>query len=118
MASEGRPSPKKIKAPHGATVFEIEWSDGTKATIPHEILRGYCPCATCQGHSGSIEYKPGGNLELREIRRVGNYALTLEWGDGHDSGIYSFDYLSKLGKRVEQQGVEALKQQPTPREPI
>jgi DUF971 family protein len=118
MPLERRLNPKRVKAPHGARVFEIEWSDGTRSVLPHDILRGYCPCATCQGHSGLIEYRPGGNLELVEIRRTGNYALTLAWADGHDSGIYAFDYLYKLGQRVEQEGEAALKQVPTPREPI
>lgn len=118
MSFERRLTPKLVKAPHGAMVFEVEWSDGSRSVVPHEILRGYCPCATCQGHSGEIAYKPGGNLELVEIRRVGNYALALGWADGHDSGIYSFDYLHKLGKRVEVEGAEALKQTPTEREPI
>jgi DUF971 family protein len=118
MPFERRLTPKLVKAPHGARVFEVEWSDGTRSVIPHEILRGYCPCASCQGHAGQIEYRPGGNLELVEIRRVGNYALGLGWADAHDSGIYSFDYLYKLGQRVETEGIEALKLAPTPREPI
>jgi DUF971 family protein len=101
-------TPKRIKAPHGATIFEIEWSSGERSVLPHEILRGYCPCATCQGHSGTIEYVPGGNLELRTIERVGNYALSLGWGDGHDSGIYTFEYLKKLGERLEAEGMDAL----------
>ncbi len=118
MAFERRPTPKRIKAPHGARIFEIEWSDGTRSAIPHEILRGYCPCATCQGHSGQIAYRPGGNLELMEISRVGNYAIGLKWADAHDSGIYSFDYLQQLGKRLESEGAEALLANPIPREPI
>lgn len=118
MPLKRRLTPKLVKAPHGATVFEVEWSDGTRSELPHEILRGYCPCATCQGHSGEIAFRPGGNLELVEIRRVGNYALALGWADGHDSGIYSFDYLYKLGERVEREGVESLTQNPIEREPI
>jgi DUF971 family protein len=118
MPFERRPTPKRVKAPHGARVFEVEWSDGTRSVLPHEILRGYCPCATCQGHSGQIEYRSGGNLELIEIQRVGNYALGLKWADGHDSGIYSFDYLQKLAQRLQEEGPEALKQNPTPRDPV
>lgn len=86
--------------------MEITWADGHKGVYPHEILRGYCPCAGCQGHSGTIKFvpggelearfKPGGDLELRHIEQVGNYALRFEWGDRHDSGIYSFRYLRSL----------------------
>jgi DUF971 family protein len=101
-------TPKLIKAPHGALVFSITWSDGTQSDLPHAVLRGYCPCATCQGHSGTVKYIPGGNLELVTIKRVGNYALGLGWGDGHDSGIYAYDYLYDLGERVKNEGVEAL----------
>jgi DUF971 family protein len=108
MAASRNFTPRRIKAPHGAKVFEITWADDVTSAIPHEVLRGYCPCATCQGHSGSVSYVPHGNLELRTIERVGNYALSLGWGDGHDSGIYSFEYLRHLGDRVATEGVEAL----------
>ncbi|HET7540487.1 MAG TPA: DUF971 domain-containing protein [Polyangiaceae bacterium] len=98
-----------IKAPHGARTFEITWADGQKMSYPHEILRGYCPCAGCQGHSGTIRFQTGGNEELREIERVGNYALSFTWGDSHSSGIYSFRYLRTLGEMLAAQGAEAVK---------
>lgn len=88
--------PVKIKAPHGARVMQVEWSDGHQGVYPHDVLRGLCPCAECQGHSGRIEYRAGGNLELRELATVGNYGLSLKWGDGHASGIYSFQYLRSI----------------------
>lgn len=91
-------------------MFEISWSDGEQSALPHEILRGYCPCATCQGHSGAVRYLPGGNLELRTIERVGNYALSLGWADGHDSGIYTFEFLRRLGERLAAEGLEAMVQ--------
>ena len=108
MANSPRLSPTKIKAPHGATTFEIAWADGTTSRIGHQVLRGYCPCAGCQGHHGVTRFVPGGNLELREIARVGNYALGLTWGDSHSSGIYTFEYLRHLGDLIEQMGAEAL----------
>jgi DUF971 family protein len=100
--------PTKISAPHGARELELWWSDGARRLYPHEILRGYCPCAGCQGHSGSIRFVPGGNQELRAIDQVGNYALSLTWGDGHSSGIYSFAYLRALGELLESQGAKGL----------
>ena len=96
MMSAMKPVPVKVKAPHGARVMQIEWSDGHLGVYPHEVLRGLCPCATCQGHSGQIRFKPGGDLDLRELTPVGNYALGLKWGDGHSSGIYDFSYLRTL----------------------
>jgi DUF971 family protein len=107
----GRPlTPKHIKAPHGARIFTVTWSDGSQSVLPHNVLRGFCPCATCQGHGGDIKYIPGGDLELRTIERVGNYALSLGWGDGHDSGIYTFEYLRELAKRVVSEGADSMTQ--------
>jgi DUF971 family protein len=92
-----------IKAPHGAKTTEITWADGLRAIYPNELLRGLCPCAGCQGHGGTIHFVPGGNSELRNIAPVGRYALQLGWGDGHDTGIYTFVYLRELAERPEVQ---------------
>jgi DUF971 family protein len=89
-----------VQAPHGARTTTITWSDGATCVYPNEILRGYCPCARCQGHGGEITFVPG-NSELRGLEQVGNYALKLVWGDGHDTGIYTFDYLRRLAERPE-----------------
>lgn len=106
MQPDPRTHPLRVKAPRNARTVEISWADGHGGTYPHEILRGYCPCAGCQGHSGTIRFvpggelearfKPGGDLELRNIEQVGNYALRFEWGDGHGTGIYTFKYLRSL----------------------
>lgn len=88
--------PTGVKAPHGARVMEITWADGHTSVLPHEILRGYCPCAHCQGHGGTIQFVAGGDLDVREIEQVGNYALKFVWGDRHDAGIYTFRYLRSL----------------------
>jgi DUF971 family protein len=107
MKPDPRTQPTQIKAPHGSRTLEIRWADGHRGVYPHEILRGYCPCATCQGHGSSIKfiagapeqpsrYLPGGDLEIKGIEQVGNYALKFEWGDTHDTGIYSFPFLRLL----------------------
>jgi DUF971 family protein len=96
MAQDPKITPLEVKAPHGSEVMEIRWADGHRSILPHDTLRGYCPCAHCQGHSGTIKYVPGGNLDLREIEQVGNYALQFTWGDRHDTGIYTFRYLRSL----------------------
>lgn len=106
---EPRFKPTAVKAPHGAKTLDISWGDGHRSSLPHEILRGYCPCASCQGHSGTLKFQAGGNQEIRELGQVGNYALSFSWGDGHDSGIYSFRYLRSLADLVETQGAEAIK---------
>lgn len=110
MAQDPRFAPTQVKAPHGATLFELTWADSRTHRYPHRILRGFCPCAGCQGHSGRIAFVPPGNLELRDVTQVGNYALGLIWADGHDSGIYSFRYLRRLGELLEAHGADGLEQ--------
>jgi DUF971 family protein len=88
--------PLEVHAPRGARVMRIVFEDGHEGQYPHEVLRGYCPCAQCQGHNGPIHFVPDGDLELLEIGEVGNYALRLTWGDGHATGIYSFAFLRQL----------------------
>lgn len=88
--------PVELRAPEGARVMEIEWADGHTGIYPHERLRGYCPCAACQGHDGPISFVKGGSLELADVAQVGNYAVRLTWGDGHQTGIYSFRFLRTL----------------------
>jgi DUF971 family protein len=104
--------PLRVRAPKGARVFEIHWADGVVGKIPHDLLRGYCPCAGCQGHSGSIRFIPGGDLELDSISSVGNYALQLSWGDRHDSGLYSFRYLRALSELAERMGADGKEERP------
>jgi DUF971 family protein len=104
-AAEGAPArePVEIRAPEGARLLEIVWDDGTTTAYEHRVLRGLCPCAYCQGHSGptkwveGTEALPEAALELRGLKQVGAYALGLTWGDGHASGIYTFRFLTELG---------------------
>lgn len=86
----------ELRAPNGSSVMQIDWADGHKSVYPHEVLRGFCPCAHCQGHQGPIKFVPGGNTDLTDIEEIGNYAVRLSWGDSHGFGIYSFQYLRQL----------------------
>ncbi len=104
--------PVRVRAPKGARVFEVHWADGYVGKIPHELLRGYCPCAGCQGHAGTIKFVSGGDLELEAITPVGNYALSMSWGDGHASGIYSFKYLRSLSEMAEKLEAEPESKRP------
>ncbi|MEM9692356.1 MAG: DUF971 domain-containing protein [Myxococcota bacterium] len=103
MGGDASTTPTHLKAPHGAKNTEITWADGAKSVIPNTVLRGYCPCATCQGHGGVIEFVEGGDSRLRDLEMVGNYALKLVWGDGHHTGLYTFRYLRELSTRPEAQ---------------
>ena len=98
MISDPKVVAKAIRSPRGARVTEIDWADGHKSIYPHEILRGYCPCAGCQGHSGTITFveQQGTALEIDDFEIVGNYALRIAWFDGHGSGLYSYTYLRSL----------------------
>jgi DUF971 family protein len=93
-----RIKPVAIRSPRGARTTEIDWADGHKGIYPHAVLRGFCPCAGCQGHTGEIRRIETRNdqLELDDLQPVGGYALSLTWFDGHNSGIYSYKYLRSL----------------------
>lgn len=107
--------PTTVRAPMGAAVLEIDWADGHTSVLPNAILRGYCPCAGCQGHSGEIRFIPGQNAEIAALEEVGAYALQFTWGDGHGSGIYSFRYLRRLGELSAAEGDAPGPRQPIPR---
>jgi DUF971 family protein len=94
--TDPRTTPLEVRAPRGADTMEIDFADGHRGVYPHRILRGYCPCAVCQGHQGPIRYVPGGSLELSDISEVGDYALQLKWADGHATGLYTFVFLRAM----------------------
>ena len=91
--------PVEMRAPRGGTTLEIAWSDGAVSRYPHAILRGFCPCAHCQGHQGPVGWAAeatDADLAILEIEEVGNYAVRLVFADGHSTGIYSFRFLRDL----------------------
>lgn len=96
MTPDVATTPLEVRAPRGAQVMEIDFEDGHHAVYPHEILRGYCPCALCQGHQGPIRFVPGGDTVLTDLAEVGDYALRLTWADGHSTGIYTYRFLREL----------------------
>ena len=78
--------------------LRITWSDGHVGEYDYRLLRGWCPCAMCQGH-GSLEltfHPPAQPVDLHRIEPVGNYGLSFLWSDGHGTGIYRFEYLRQL----------------------
>ena len=76
--------------------MRVTWDDGHVGEYEQEYLRGYCPCALCQGHGAQVRFVTTPGAVLDGIRGVGNYAIELHWQDGHCTGIYTFDYLRKL----------------------
>jgi DUF971 family protein len=85
----------------------ISWNDGTESYIDLEFLRKSCPCAGCGGEPdvlGNV-YRPNvtyfdNSFELKGFTLVGGYALQPQWADGHNTGIYSFQYLRRLADSV------------------
>jgi DUF971 family protein len=78
--------------------LRLTWNDGHVAEFDYGYLRGYCPCAGCQGHgSGPVEFRPpSAEVKPLDIRPVGNYAISIHWSDAHDTGIYRFDFLRDI----------------------
>lgn len=82
----------------------IKWDDGGEDYIPLETLRRSCPCAGCKGESdimGNVYKSPEAPLspksfELTRMVTVGGYAIQPVWADGHNTGIYSFEYLRRV----------------------
>ncbi len=95
----GAPAPESITV-HGQTkVLEIRFTDGAFFRIPFELMRIYSPSAEVQGHGPGQEVLQTGKraVELESLEPVGNYAVQPRFSDGHESGIFSWDYLYFLG---------------------
>jgi DUF971 family protein len=82
-------------------VLEISFSDGANFRIPFELMRVYSPSAEVQGHGPGQETLQTGKRDvvLEALEPVGNYAVQPRFSDGHDTGIFSWDYLYFLGSQ-------------------
>ena len=91
--------------------IKIDWRDGSHSEYSLEWLRDNCPCASCTGSHGTEPQKtdyaaPKANpfqmfkpaLKMLDVEAVGSYAIQIKWSDGHQSGIYSWDHLRKIGE--------------------
>lgn len=82
----------------------IKWEDGSESYVKLEKLRRYCPCAGCKGevdvmgnlHKGPEKTLAPNSFQLKRLANVGSYAVQPVWGDGHATGLFSFDYLRKV----------------------
>lgn len=97
----GAPAPQNITVHSQSRVLEIDFSDGAKFRIPFELMRVYSPSAEVAGHGPGQEVLQTGKREvtLKGLEPVGNYAIQPSFSDGHDTGIYSWDYLYFLGSQ-------------------
>ena len=84
--------------------IKIDWSDGRHSEYGLKYLREQCPCATCTGAHGNPPEKPETSpfplfqpaLKILQVEPVGNYALRIHWSDGHNTGLYTFEYLRSI----------------------
>lgn len=92
--------PTRINYRKTTRVLEVSFNDLTYA-LPAELLRVYSPSAEVRGHgAGERKLQTGKKyVKITGIDPVGNYAIRLVFDDGHDSGIYAFDYLAELGEQ-------------------
>lgn len=82
----------------------VRWENGAESYFDLQLLRRACPCASCGGEPDvlgnvvrpEVKYRPD-SFDLRGWQTVGGYALQFQWEDGHNTGIYSFKYLQRLG---------------------
>ena len=98
------PIPTEIKLHQTSRAMELSFADGTRFRLPYEFLRVYSPSADVRGHGPGQETLQVGKREvtIAELEPVGHYAVRPKFSDGHDTGIYSWDYLYDLGERQEE----------------
>lgn len=104
------PRPTDIRLHQSSRLLEISFDDGNSAMLSCEFLRVYSPSAEVRGHSPGQEVLQTGkeNVNITGIEPVGNYAIKLIFSDGHDTGLYSWDYLYDLARNYEALWLEYL----------
>ncbi|HEU4708763.1 MAG TPA: DUF971 domain-containing protein [Methylophilaceae bacterium] len=97
------PRPTEISLHQASRKLELTFDDDTHGALSCEFLRVYSPSAEVRGHGKGLEVLQTGKeaVNITEIEPVGNYAVRLIFSDGHDTGLYSWDYLYEL---VQNQG--------------
>ena len=102
MAIEGRPTPAplEIRLLRVEKLLELDFADGAHFSLPAEYLRVESPSAEVQGHSPAERKTVAGrrHVGIMGVEPVGHYAIRLLFDDLHDTGIYSWDYLHRLGR--------------------
>lgn len=97
------PRPTEINLHQASRVMEIEFDDGRRFSLPCEYLRVFSPSAEVRGHGPGQEVLQVGKRDvgIASIDPIGMYAVKLNFTDGHDTGIYSWEYLYELGENQE-----------------
>ena len=89
------------------TELAVKWNDDRESYIPLKLLRDHCPCAFCSGETDALGNRYIGKPDklaensfvIRKIFNVGKYGIKILWGDNHDYGIYTFEYLQSLSSQ-------------------
>lgn len=115
------PRPEEIRLKKAEKLLEIDFDDGSRFVYPAELLRVESPSAEVQGHMPDQKKTVGGkkNVGIKGLEEVGHYAIRIEFDDGHDTGIFSWEYLHELGQnkdKVWQDYLQALADQGLSRE--
>ena len=103
MTDAKTPWPAEIRLKQDRRMLVVAFDDGVSHELPAELLRVLSPSAEVQGHSPEQRKTIGGkaNVKIVEVEPVGNYAVRLVFDDGHDTGLFSWPYLRKLGDERE-----------------
>jgi len=107
----GAPTPTALTVHSQSRILEISFSDGTEFRIPFELMRVYSPSAEVMGHGPGQEVLQIGKREVNvvELEPVGNYAVKPVFSDGHDTGIFSWDFLYGMGQNQDMLWARYLK---------
>ena len=98
------PQPTALTLHQASRALEISFDDGANFRLPFEFMRVYSPSAEVQGHGPGQEVLQTGKREvgITAIDAVGHYAVQPSFSDGHNTGIFSWDYLYRLGAEMDQ----------------
>lgn len=109
--SGNAPIPTEIKLRQASRLLELRYEDGTCFQLPYELLRVFSPSAEVRGHGPGQEILQTGKegATIQSLRQVGNYAIAPTFSDGHDSGIYTWEWLYHLGQQQDSLWQEYLK---------
>jgi DUF971 family protein len=116
------PRPTEIKLRQKSRLMELVFSDGSRFELSYELLRVYSPSAEVRGHGPGQEVLQAGkrDVDISALEPSGSYAVQPTFSDGHDTGIYSWDYLYWLGQNRDtlwRQYLERLAEAGASREP-
>ncbi|MBK9115475.1 MAG: DUF971 domain-containing protein [Betaproteobacteria bacterium] len=104
MAGPDTPIPTEVKLHQVSKVLELAFADGHAFRLPYEFLRVYSPSAEVRGHGPGQETLQVGkqDVTIDEVEPIGHYAIRPKFSDGHDTGIYSWEYLHDLCVRQDE----------------